>query len=138
MDAIDNLLHDFHGNGPTQPESLDVVETTYGYHLPDDYRHFMTAMNGGEGFVGKQYIIVWRLEELVPFNRDYQVAQYAPGLVLFASSGGGEAFAFDLRHDDLPIVQVPFVGLDLRHAKRVANSFTDLLVRMHSSDGSLL
>jgi hypothetical protein len=138
MDAIDDLLTRFRGNTAASPESLGLVETGLGMSLPSDYRRFMERMNGGEGFIGKQYLILWRIEELLSFNRDYQVPEYAPGLFLFASSGGGEAFAFDLRREDLPVVQVPFIGLDSLDAKKVASSFSDLLRRMHTSHGSLL
>lgn len=135
---VNHVLERFDRNEAASNEALDSVECEIGLRLPDDYRAFMTRYNGGEGFVGKQYLILWRAEEIAPFNRDYQVDEYAPGIVLFASSGGGEAFGFDMRSDQLPVVQVPFVGLDLRYAKEVANSFTELLLKMSRSDGSLL
>jgi hypothetical protein len=137
-ESIDALMVQFHGNGPAPPDALRSLEKELGIALPVDYRQFMENMDGGEGFIGKQYLILWRANELLPFNRDYQVEQYAPGILLFASSGGGEAFAFDKRDAAWPIVQVPFIGLDLRYANRVANSFNELLMRMHTSHGSLL
>jgi cell wall assembly regulator SMI1 len=137
-DQINRILTRFDGNEPASKESLDSVEREIGWRLPEDYCRFMTRWNGGEGFLGKQYLILWRAEEIAPFNRDYQVNEYAPGILLFASSGGGEAFGFDMRSDQAPVVQVPFVGLDLRYAKEVARNFTDLLLKMSESDGSLL
>jgi hypothetical protein len=134
----DSLLARFDRNVNASKEVLDRMEREIGLRLPDDYRAFMERSNGGEGFLGKQYLILWRAEQIVPFNHDYQVNEYAPGILLFASSGGGEAFAFDTRSTQLPIVQVPFIGLDLQHAKEVAKTFTELLQKMSDSDGTLL
>ena len=134
---IKKLMMGFRSNEQVPANDLDSVEDAIGFGLPKDYRDYLTATNGGEGFIGKQYLIMWRVGELIPFNRDYQVSEFAPGLFLFASSGGGEGFGFDTRCEDMPIVQVPFIGLDVRHAKKVADNFTNLLVRMNSSNGSL-
>ena len=117
---------------------LDSIEEAANIVLPDDYRAFMDRANGGEGFIGNEYLILWKAEELVKFNSEYEVAKYAPGLFLFASNGGGEGFAFDTRVMPYQIVQVPFIGMSLKHATHVADSYSELLERMHSSDGSLL
>jgi SMI1 / KNR4 family (SUKH-1) len=86
--------------------------------------------DGGEGFVGNAYVILWRVGELVEMNKAYQVAEYAPGLFLFGSDGGGEAFAFDTRTDAKPIVSVPFVGMELKLARPVAPNFTAFLYEL--------
>lgn len=33
---------------------------------------------------------------MIWFNEEYQVRQYAPGVILFGSDGGGEAYGFDI------------------------------------------
>ena len=60
-------------------------------------------------------------------NKAYEVAEYAPGLLLFGSDGGGEAFAFDTRSATKPIVSVPFVGMELTVTRRLASNFTEFL-----------
>ncbi|HEY4093795.1 MAG TPA: SMI1/KNR4 family protein [Luteibacter sp.] len=72
--------------------------------LPDDYRRFMMAKNGGEGFVGESHLILWSVEELASNNREYEIQDYAAGLFLFGSNGGGEAFGFDMRDEATSIV----------------------------------
>jgi len=57
-------------------------------------------------------------------NKSYGVNDYAPGLFLFGSDGGGEAFAFDARSDAKPIVSVPFIGMELKLARPVASNFS--------------
>jgi hypothetical protein len=121
---------DFQSNPPGTDDHLTEVETHFGCTLPLDYRRFMAAQDGGEGFVGTQYLVLWRASELVAFNHDYQVEVYAPGLLLFGSNGGGEAFAFDTRDPFLKVVMVPFVGMSLRDAMHVADSFDAFLTRL--------
>jgi hypothetical protein len=129
----DRLLAKFNGNPPLKTGVIRQFETESGFRLPDDYARFFQQRNGGEGFVGNAYVILWRVEELLEMNKAYQVAEYAPGLFLFGSDGGGEAFAFDTRSDASPIVAVPFVGMELKLARPVAQSFEAFLEELFKS-----
>ncbi len=77
--------------------------------------------------------MLWRAEELVEMNKSYHVNEYAPGLLLFGSDGGGEAFGFDTRTDAKPIVSVPFVGMALNEARPVASNFNEFLEALFKS-----
>lgn len=88
-------------------------------------------MDGGEGPIGAAgYAMLWHASELPLFNTEYEVETYAPGLILFGSDGGGEAFAFDARTRKMSVVQVPFVGLDLELAQELSDSFWGFLVAL--------
>lgn len=92
--------------------------------LPADYLQFLRTQNGGEGTLEDGYIILWKSEELIPFNLKYEVKQHAPGVFLFGSNGGGEGYGFDSLAE-MKVVQVPFVGMDRRHIEVLAPTFTD-------------
>ena len=51
-------------------------------------------------------------------------------LVLFGSDGGGEAYAFDIRTASLPIVMVPFIGMELQYARPVADNILEFLQKL--------
>ena len=132
------FVGDFDSNSPCAPEIMAVVESHFGCMLPCDYKVFMSKHDGGEGFVGGHYVILWRAGELIDFNRNYEVSKYAPGLLIFGSNGGGEAFAFDTRHrEEMRIRMVPFIGMSLKDAKLVADTFESFLVRLAESHGPL-
>ena len=135
--SLDSLLTDFSRAPGTTEQVLETVEKTLGIKLPDDYRRFFIQSNGGEGFVGSHYVILWKVEELNQLNRDYQVGDYAPGFLLFGSSGGGDGFAFDTKITPYRVMQVPFIGMSREDAFFVAESFTRLLERMIEIDGPL-
>ena len=136
---FDELLADFSsGDIGAQDNALRLTEEVFGKQLPCDYKEFLAYSNGGEGYFGKHYLILWKTDELGKFNKEYQVLEYAAGLILFGSNGGGEGFAFDTRVVPYKVVLVPFVGMDLQHAIPVADSFVGLLERMIRTDGPLI
>ena len=90
-----NLLDNFNCNPPVNDPTIDAFEHNSGLRLPTDYVDFLKIANGGEGFIGEgSYLILWKLENIEKFNIAYEVHEYAPGLILVGSDGGGEAFAF--------------------------------------------
>lgn len=105
-------------------------EKQLGLKLPVEYVDFLKLTNGGEGFIGKEYVILWGAEELASMNQSYEVQKYVPGLLIFGSNGGGEAYGFDTRTPQRPIVQVPFVGMDWGYARPMGESFSEFLRRL--------
>jgi hypothetical protein len=135
--CMDELLVEFHRSAPCPLAEIDAAEAALKMALPADYRAFLEMSDGGEGFIGVDYLILWRASELQPFNRDYAVPTYAAGLVGFGSNGGGEMFAFDGRFQPPPVVIVPFIGMSHDDAAVVADTFIGLLRRMKRAAGSL-
>ena len=121
-------------NDPAESEILSDLSTSVGVTLPKNYIDFLKQHNGGEGFIGDNYIIFWKAEELADFNREYEVETYAPGIFLFASSGGGEGYGFDTNEAAMPIVCIPFIGMDRRYAETVAYDLPDLFTRLADKD----
>ena len=124
------LLREFTCNPPAGVEYMRSCSLALAFQLPEDYQEFLRYANGGCGRIGIAYVDLWRIEELGQRNADYATAEFAPGLVLFGSDGGGEAFAFDTRMAPPVVVVVPFVGLDLASAELIAPSFTGFLERV--------
>lgn len=126
-------LKDWYLNKGASEALINEAISLLRVSLPSDYLQFLGDHNGGEGFLGDNYLILWRAEELYPFNLEYQVEQYAPGLLLFGSDGGGEGYGFDTRNETMPIIRVPFVGMELRYASNVCRSFTELFTILSST-----
>jgi hypothetical protein len=100
------------------------------FPLPPDYLAFLRESNGGEGELRVQpwWLVLWQAEDVLQYNRNYEVARNAPGFFAFGSSGGGEMFAFDVRTGRLSdIVAIPFIPMDPAEALSVAEDFTALL-----------
>jgi hypothetical protein len=67
-------------NGPAEISAIFGLLTQAGVVLPESYIDFLKKHDGGEGFIGDNYIIFWKAEELVLFNHEYEVEKYAPGI----------------------------------------------------------
>ncbi len=108
------------------------VEKEFRLEFPAEYREFLLLANGGEGFIGSSaYVILYRAEELWSLNNSYGFPVHVPGLVLFGSDGGGEAFCFDASTPGMPIVQVPFVGMARKTTSFFAASFAAFLEALY-------
>jgi hypothetical protein len=132
---VDKRFKNFTLNEKAACDHLARVEANLGFPLPTQYRHFMFDHDGGEGFIGSQYLILWQARELLEFNLEYDVKKYAPGLLLFGSNGGGEAFAFDTCDESMRIVMVPFIGMSIKDASPISDSFESFLSEL--ADGTL-
>jgi hypothetical protein len=108
------LLEKFNFQPATTEELIRSSETELGLRLPNPYVDFLRIGNGGEGFIGESCSILWDESELASLNASYESHKWTLGFLIFGSDGGGEAFGFDTRNQQWPIVQVPFVGLATR------------------------
>jgi SMI1 / KNR4 family (SUKH-1) len=110
-------------------------EKQLGLKLPAEYVEFLKLTNGGEGFIGKNaYVMLWGVTELASMNQSYEVQEYVPGLLIIGSDGGGEAYGFDTRAPQWPIVQVPFVGMTWDVAHPMGESFGAFLKRLYETE----
>jgi hypothetical protein len=127
---MDHLLDGVERRPPATDAAIAISEDQLGAKLPREYLRFLKLTNGGEGFVGSPYVILWSVEDLASMNRSYEVQEYAPGLLIFGSDGGGEAYGFDTRTPEWPIVQVPFVGMAWKSSQPMGASFSAFLKRL--------
>lgn len=122
-------------NDPAEISAIDGLSTYLGSTLPESYIEFLKTHDGGEGFIGDNYIIFWKAQEVVDFNREYEVDTYAPGIFLFASNGGSEGYGFDTVDAAIPVVRIPFIGMDRQSAVSVASDLPDLFARLAEQNG---
>jgi hypothetical protein len=137
--SLTEILKEFDFDGQASAETIKDAEDHFGIQLPADYKSFMINRGGGEGFVGDaHYLVLWQVSKLIEHNRDLEVEKYAPGLLLFGSTGSGEGFAFDARPGENMIIRVvPFIGMDLEDAKPIADTFEKFLFRQADPNAAL-
>jgi hypothetical protein len=135
IDFQETLSNDFIGGEPASPEANAALERSLGKSLPQAFRDFLGYADGGEGFIGDNYLVLWSVSEIGDYNRAYQVEEYAPGLLQFGSNGGGGAYAFDTRKTGFPVVMVPFVGMELKYARTIAPTFDAFLEWLRTDNG---
>lgn len=120
----------FHGRPGADPAAIQAFQQATGLVLPDDCVEFLRMFDGGEGFVGSQYLVLWGINELQQFNADYEVERYLPGYLLIGSDGGGEAYGFKLNSNSWKVVRVPFIGMERESVKELGSSFSEFLTSL--------
>jgi hypothetical protein len=118
---------------PASDDSIRQFVEQSGTFLPQQYVQFLKKYNGGEGFVGPNaYLMLWSIDELAEMNTAYNVNEYASNLLLFGSSGAGEAYGFDA-YAQMEIVRVPFVGMSPDLMETIASTFNDFIESLAKS-----
>ena len=136
---LDALLPEVKMRPPFPPDEIDELFADFvaevGPIPHQDYLAFMREHNGCDGPVGREgNISIWRLEEVISATEGYDVAEFAPGLLLFGSDGGNEAYAFDRQDPGWPIVSVPLVGLSRKEMKFVAPTFSEFIRQLAADE----
>lgn len=108
-------------------ESIQKLTTSLGITLPADYASLLAFSDGCEGFVGENYLSLSSAGGVQACG----VYEDAPFYVFIASNGAGEGYAYDTRSADMPIVNVPFIGLD-EAPRLVGRSVLEFLERLHA------
>lgn len=132
MTNFDKYIQSQKLNQPASDTEICDAEITLGIKFQNSYREFLKLSNGAEGMVGESYyLILWTVDELAEVNIGYGVDEFASGLLLFGSSGGGTAFGFDKRYVDMRVIAVPFMCLDLDEVRVVSATFEDFLSALY-------
>ena len=76
----------------------------------------------GELTVEPEWYVLWHPEELEEFNRDYQLAEYAPGFLTFGGNGGGELLVVN---ESGEVFYMPCIGMAPDTAIKIANSLQE-------------
>ena len=114
--------------------NIAECEQRLGHALPAEYVQFLNMMDGGQGFINREYVIFYSVGEIFSVNEAYEIEKAAPGLLVFGSNGGGEAYGFDTRNAKWPVVQLPLIGMEWSVAWPKGDSFYEFLKTLYESD----
>jgi hypothetical protein len=131
MDRLNRFLDKFDSRPGATDEQIASAEAELGTKLLADYVEFLKNRNGGEGFIGESYAALWEISELASTNSSYESQKWAPGVLLFGSDGGGEAFGFDTGDPNWPIVQIPFIGMCWEEARPLGSTFSQFVENLY-------
>ena len=104
-------------NTGASDDDIRALTSATSFSLPPAYLDLLRAVNGGEAEISDldgddgSYLDLWVAADVVQFNTDYMLPQFAPSFFAFGSNGGGELFAFDSRRDDDAVFMVPSIGM---------------------------
>ena len=115
----------WNSNKETNLNDIGIVEEQLHIVFPEDYLEFLKWSNGGEGYIGKNYVSLWKVEDLEVLNREYQIQTYlSKGYLGIGTDGGGICYGFYLEKQ-FAIFKCSLGDLDINEITIVANSIKD-------------
>lgn len=133
MEKLEQILAKYNCSKRTEKplKAFENVENIVKFKLPTDYVAYVQNYIGFEKFIGKEYVQLWDIEELIELNRSYGIFDNFPNTFGIGGNGDSEFIAIELiDNDNYKIVLSPFVDLDKHYHIEIGNSFTDFLVRL--------
>ncbi len=110
-------------------EIINRFEKSLGIIFQEEYKKIMIKSNGSAGYIGKEYIEFWSLEDIEDFISDIDNSSLN-GLIPFASDGCGMAYA--LKNDSDEIRMIPIDSLDYKYSVKCGNDFDDFILKLYN------
>ena len=103
-------------------ETLDAIPG-----LPPDLRAFLEQHDGGRGKVGNRPLILWSAEEIAREGQSQEVSLATPGLLLFGTDGGAEAYGYLSRLRQRRYGRIPLIAAGVHEFEALADSLQELI-----------
>jgi hypothetical protein len=103
-------------------EALDAIPG-----VPRDLRAFLEQHDGGRGKVGTRPLILWSAEEIARKAQTEEVSLAIPGLLLFGTDGGAEAYGYLPRLRQRRYGRIPLIAAGVHEFEALADSLQALL-----------
>ena len=124
---IQEIVDNWNKNPGVNNELIPIIEKQLNIVFPKDYVTFLEWSNGGEGFIGENYISLWKIENLVVLNKEYLIQKYlSKKFVGIGTDGGGICYGL-LLDKTYSIFKCPLGDLDLTEITIIAKSINDFL-----------
>lgn len=129
-------LDEFVCNPAASEIAIASARAQVPFNLPEDYWAFLRVANGGEGWVGENYLMLDAVEELLSLNEWNLKSE--PGYFAFGSNGGGETFTFVTRPPATAAIgMTPGIGDAKKDTIVIAETFAEFFQVLAGKDNLL-
>lgn len=129
-DEFAEFTRDLDLRPPVPREKILQVGKTIGFEFPDEYVDFMTESNGANGSIRLRgaphhsQLILYPIEVVAERAALPEAEEMYPGLVMFGTDGGQEAYFFE--RTTRAVIERPFIGSD-DDARHVGHNILEFL-----------
>ena len=114
---------------------IQSIEKYFGIKLPNDYAYFLQKYSTFEDFVNVEYVKLWSAEELIEFNKGYEIQKYMPNTIGIGSNGNAEIIAMEFKQTDNGQIVLTPIDLDAEYSIDIGKDFTEFLNRLDTGKG---
>ena len=112
---------------PCTQRGIKKVMDEIGIACDVGYEEFLLWSDGGEGYIGYNYLSLWSLKNLIQLNKDYDIKKYlGDNYFVFGTDGGSNCYGFDLSNEGA-IFTSPIGDLDEEEIIIVAKKFDEFI-----------
>lgn len=73
---IKKIANEWNADPGADLTNISIIEKALNTTFSKDYITFLQWSNGGEGNIGDNYISLWKCEDLITLNNEYQIQKY--------------------------------------------------------------
>lgn len=107
------------------------IEDKIGFDLPQDYKDYSIEYDENEDFIGKEYVRLWSLENLIDWNTNYQIFENLPNTIAIGDNGNGEFIGIHfVENSNYEIILSTYIDLDPEYNIEIGKSFTDFIEKL--------
>ena len=122
MELVENKWYKKEGSSIA---TIEKVERFLGIAFPEQYKDFLLWSNGGEGILANSYIYIWAIEDVIAYNKDYEIQKYLQKDYFAFGMDGDVGYIFYL--PNYSIYKVGFGDLAIESTTYLAPSLADFL-----------
>lgn len=108
---------------------LNEAEIELNITFQKEYRNILKLYDGGYGDIGKYYIDLWGIDDILNFHDDIG-DEDMQDMIAFASDGCGMSYAFVRGSKEIRLV--PMDSLDYMSSQTCSDSFEKLIMEMEN------
>ncbi len=122
-------IKDWNTAPPCSLKEIKKIVNELGIEFDSGYKEFLLWSDGGEGYIGYNYISLWSLSSLVQLNKDYQIKKYlGDKYFVFGTNGNNICYGFDFLNSG-SIFTLSLEDLDQNEIIILAKDFDDFINR---------
>lgn len=129
MINYETLTHIAQLNSPAPEEAIQAAQDALGFPFPSTYIALLRYSNGLTAHWDISSFTLYGVDDVAERNSTYEVAVYAPTLLMIGDDGGGQAILIDRAIDDPPVYIVGMGSMVLEDADLLAPHFTIWIMR---------
>jgi hypothetical protein len=108
--------------------ALDRLREAVPDIVDEDYRSFIEAYDGGEGFLGEGFLALDSVDELLATLP--RAREYGAGLLPFGGDGSDGLFVFDTIGSNWSVLRLPLTSSSPEDVRQVASGFRDFIEKL--------
>ena len=112
---------------PCSLRGIKKVMDEIGIECDLGYQEFLLWSDGGEGYIGYNYLSLWSLKTLLQLNKDYSIKKnLGDNYFVFGTDGGSNCYGFDFSNEGV-IFTSPLGDLVQEEITTLAKNFDEFI-----------